>query len=247
LTISRGGVLSQSPDSGEKIAEKLNLPVQRTSSSDSRYKDHLLIWAGTGRSLDLNMTLFDLPEDLTLLTIGNHGDVIWQKGLSSDYQGVHHFLDREPSGTGLVEWRLHRGVFLAAAPYFGASRWNSLMRIHQSKALDPWRLGGDYDRPIPRRIVEQRGIEREAFGRKKTQTASRQIHHPTNREHLESLAEFLRRHGAKLPPRLGVFQRPVDVVKSLAVSWVRPGSREPLRDLYFNWANTYLAENVYRQ
>jgi hypothetical protein len=192
------------------------------------------------------MTLFDLPDDLTLLTIGNHGDVIWQKGLSSDYQASHHFLDREPSGTGLVEWRLHRGVFLAAVPYFGASKWDCLLRINESEALDPWRVGGDYDRPIPRRIVEQRGIERKAFGRKKTHTASRPIYHPKDREQLESLAEFLAQRGERLPRRFGVLQRPIDVVKSRVLARMSSIRRDDLRDLYFDWANTYLAENVYR-
>src|SRR2546427_8786426 len=31
----------------------------------------------------------------------------------------------------------------------------------------PWRLGSDYDRPIPRRILEEAGIPRRLFGNRK--------------------------------------------------------------------------------
>ncbi len=245
LTISRGGVFSHLHDSGERVAETLGIPVRTALSVDSRYKDHLLVWAGTGRSLDLNMTLFDFPDDLTLLTIGNHGDTMWEKGLSKAHQASHHFLDRDPSGAGLVEWRLHHGAFFAAVPYFGASKWDCLSKIHSSKAMDPWRVGGSYDRPIPRRIVEERGVAREAFGTKKSLTSSRPIYHPTDPVHGEALEDFLAKHGKKLPPRLGLLQRPVDIVRSLAIARMGLEPRDDFRDLYFTWANTYLAENVY--
>jgi hypothetical protein len=206
----------------------------------------MLIWAGTGRSLDLNMTLFDFPDDLTLVTIGNHGDTMWEKSFSRDYQASHHFLDRDPSGSGLAEWRLHHGAFFAAVPYFGASRWDCLMKINASKAMDPWRVGGNYDRPIPRRIVEERGVEREAFGRKKSLTSSRPIYHPTDPMQREDLKRFLIKYGKKAPPRLGLLQRPIDILQSLSIAWMGLKPRDDFRDLLFTWANTYLAENVYR-
>jgi hypothetical protein len=246
LTIARGGVLSLLNDSGDRIADKLDLPIRRFLSRDLGYKDHLLIWAGTGRSLDLNVTLFDFPDDLTLLVVGTHGDVIWQKGLTSEYQRSRHFLDREPSGTGLTEWRLHRGVFLAAIPFLGASKWDCLRRIHESDAMDPYRLGGGYDRPIPRRIVEERGVERNAFGRKKTQTASRSIYHPSDREHMHDLAKFLAGKNKKLPRRLGILQRPVHLLRNQVHSRTGWFPRKSFDDLYFLWANNYLAEHVYQ-
>jgi hypothetical protein len=239
-------VLSLLNDSGEKIADKLELPIRGFRSRDSGYKDHALVWAGTGRSLDLNVTLFDFPDDLTLLVVGTHGDVIWQKGLNREYQESRHFLDREPSGTGLTEWRLHRGVFLAAIPFIGASQWDCLMRINESDAMNPYRVGGSYDRPIPRRIVEQRGVERDAFGRKKTQTASRSIYYPSDRRHRHDLVEFLARRDKKLPPRFGVLQRPIHILRNQLHSRLGWFQRKAYDDLYFLWANSYLAEHVYR-
>ena len=36
-----------------------------------------------------------------------------------------------------------------------------------SDEMKEWSVGGEYDRPIPRRIVEEAGIARESFGMKK--------------------------------------------------------------------------------
>jgi hypothetical protein len=245
LTINRGGVLSHLHDSGEQVAETLGVPIQRTVSTDSGYRDHMLVWAGTGHSYDLNMTLFDFPDDLTLLVVGTHGDIVWQKGLTSEYQESHHFLDRDATGLGLSEWRLHRGMFFAAIPYFGASKLDCLMKINLSSELDPWRVGGSYDRPIPRRIVEQRGVPRTAFGRRKTRTISRPIYYPSDREHRHDLEQFLARRNKKLPLRFGVLQRPIDMIRNQAIGRTGWFNRQDFDDLYFLWANNYLAKNVY--
>jgi hypothetical protein len=33
--------------------------------------------------------------------------------------------------------------------------------------MKPWRIGGDYDRPVPRRLVESAGVPRELYGQNK--------------------------------------------------------------------------------
>jgi hypothetical protein len=37
--------------------------------------------------------------------------------------------------------------------------------------MAPWSIGGEYDRPIPRRIVEEAGVERDSFGQSKKAVA----------------------------------------------------------------------------
>src|SRR5690606_38494472 len=54
-----------------------------------------------------------------------------------------------------------------AVPYLGARRREDLYRITHSDELGPWRLNVPYDRPLPRRIAEERGVPREMFGQKK--------------------------------------------------------------------------------
>jgi hypothetical protein len=43
--------------------------------------------------------------------------------------------------------------------------------IGRSPSMRSWTVGGDYDRPIPRRIVEEAGIPRGAFAKRKRHVA----------------------------------------------------------------------------
>lgn len=54
-----------------------------------------------------------------------------------------------------------------SVPMIGARRFGDVGNISRSAALRPWSIGGDYDRPIPRRILEQAGIRRGAFATRK--------------------------------------------------------------------------------
>jgi hypothetical protein len=74
-------------------------------------------------------------------------------------------------GRRLTEFRLRVG-FLVFSPLFVAGLHLPAIRdITRSPAMAPWRIGGSYDRPIPRRILEQAGIPRVAFGVRKSRTA----------------------------------------------------------------------------
>jgi hypothetical protein len=43
-------------------------------------------------------------------------------------------------------------------------RHRDIWKVTISEEMGPWRLGNDYDRPIPRRIVEEKGVPRNLFG-----------------------------------------------------------------------------------
>jgi hypothetical protein len=81
-------------DSGEEIAEKLGIPVKSVVDRRSAYRDIDLVLAGLGESRDLNMTLFDYPDDLTLLVLGTAGDFVWQSAFKNEFNDSNHFLDR---------------------------------------------------------------------------------------------------------------------------------------------------------
>jgi hypothetical protein len=102
----------------------------------------------------------------SLLMTGRNGENFW----STDKQA--HPLLQEPtavlmSGTTLVEFRLRAGVIHLPVPYCGALHCSSIHRITLSPEMKPWSVGGNYDRPIPRRIIEEAGVPRELFGRRK--------------------------------------------------------------------------------
>jgi hypothetical protein len=68
---------------------------------------------------------------------------------------------------GLTELRLYCSFVQVAIPFIGAIHRRDILQITSSREMDPWRIGTDYDRPIPRRIAEQAGVPREQFGQRK--------------------------------------------------------------------------------
>ncbi len=257
LTISRYGILQRRDDSGEEIAEMLGIPVKSFIGRRSAYRDYDLVWAGLGLPGDLNMTLFDYPDDLTLLVVGTAGDFAWQNGLKQEFTDSHPFLDRhDTTCCQLAEWRLHKGVFLANIPSIGVSRLDCLKLINDNPAMDPWRIGGDYDRPIPRRILEQQGVRRDKFGIKKTGTiCGYHRFHFSHSEQQNDLKEFFKLHGKRIPgKKLG---RLTDIVhflriklqdlarKKKFVKFARFVRLPDYDDLLFVWANTRLAKSNY--
>ena len=255
LTISRIGTFSQYDDSGKNIAKMLGISAQCVVSRPSRYRDHDLIWAGLGRPDDLNMTLFAYPDDLMLLITGIHGGNVWDRHLRQGRTHAQHFLDREADGCGMNEWRLHKGVFIASIPCIGASRLDCMKRVNESLEMRPWRVGGRYDRPVPRRIVEQQGVGRDEFGQTKRATIAKfPRYYPHDRGLQADLEEFLLRHGRRLPRRLGVFTEAVHVARAKVSRAARKGKwpriarvaqLPDLDDLVFVWANQRLANEVY--
>ena len=92
---------------------------------------------------------------------GYHGDKIWD--IANDYPG-DDIRRGDPSGTALTEFRLHAGFLHCAVPFFAVRAATSILAISQAEAMRLWDVGGGYSRPICRRIVENAGLPRDAFG-----------------------------------------------------------------------------------
>ena len=78
---------------------------------------------------------------------------------------------RGMSGLSLTEYRLWAGFIHCPVPYFGARQAPDINAITRSDEMVPWDVGGNYNRPIPRRIAEEAGIPRAAFGIRKRGTS----------------------------------------------------------------------------
>lgn len=103
---------------------------------------------------------------------GYHGDMVW--GLNTPDKYVADVVRRKDlSGLNLTEIRLKAGFINAAVPFIMARRIERIMAISRSPEMAPWRVHTDYDRPIPRRIAETRGVPRRAFGQEKKFVADR--------------------------------------------------------------------------
>lgn len=73
---------------------------------------------------------------------------------------------------GLSEIGLQWGLIQVAPSYIGDRNRRDIFRVTMSDEMAPWRLGGEYDRPIARRIAEEiGGIARDSFGRQKQAAA----------------------------------------------------------------------------
>ena len=53
-------------------------------------------------------------------------------------------------------------------PFIGCTSQVSIYQLTVSEEMAPWSVDYSYDKPIARRLVEEAGIDRDAFGVKKT-------------------------------------------------------------------------------
>ena len=95
-----------------------------------------------------------------LIVTGFGGDAIWHRD-----HGVHAPAKAPfyAGGYSGVNFNLRLPALSVAAPAIGAGAPGRIGALSRSAEMRPWSLGGDYDRPLPRRIAEQAGIPRDAF------------------------------------------------------------------------------------
>lgn len=135
------------------------------------YPDEEAVWAALGQPYDLNLTLLRYHKPLTLLFTGYHGDIVWDR---QPHHESTSLVRHDPTGTGFAELRLLRGVFHCSVAFWGIRDQADIHAISNAPEMSPWTLGTDYDRPIPRRIIETAGIVRGAFARRKSATSHEQ-------------------------------------------------------------------------
>ncbi|HXK25891.1 MAG TPA: hypothetical protein VMS55_24705 [Myxococcota bacterium] len=158
-------------DSGREIAERLGLRV--TEYPHLAYRDLPGMPEAEASLCDWgwNAPYAAMEPQLTgaLLLSGSHGDIVWRT--SPVFPSLRHPTATTTGGGSMLELRLRAGYAHMAVPYVVSMDPRPLRRISLSAEMRPWSIGGDYDRPIPRRIVEQAGIPREGFGRSKSNAA----------------------------------------------------------------------------
>jgi hypothetical protein len=136
---------------------------------------------------------------------GHHGGIVWR--LHQTVPGP--YLQRgDCGGLSLTEFRLVVGFIHLPLPFWGARRIAEINAIGHSDEMRPWRLGTGYDRPIPRRILEEAGVPRALFGFSKNAVTVNLRSFPqflTDRS-LEDYLGWVRQHRrdwlsrARLPP-----------------------------------------------
>lgn len=150
-------------DSGRAIVEQLGYSrVLEKADREYRSYERAEEFVATGE-LATSVYMAAVVDELrgTYVLSGVHGDKVW--GRSYKYAGRELIRSFLPD-TARKEFRLATGFFFFPIPFIAAMRHEEICRISNSTEMQPWQIGGDYDRPIPRRIVESAGVPRELFG-----------------------------------------------------------------------------------
>jgi hypothetical protein len=102
-----------------------------------------------------------------LLLSGHFGDDVWNRDPRKILPDLRQRTPAGLSGTAMTEFRLRVGFQHFPLPFTAAEHIDAIYSITTSPAFRPWSVGGSYDRPIARRIVEEAGVPRDLFGQKK--------------------------------------------------------------------------------
>lgn len=155
-------------DSGREIGELLFDEVIERNRQDYFRNPGMpeAEFAALGDAGDVPFSSFEDVLPGALLTTGfpNVWDPHWRLGPD--------LRRHDASGSSLGEFRLRLGFIHVPVPFIGCERHDDILAIGSSREMDPWRIGGLYDRPIARRIAESGGVPRHMFGQRKSAAAT---------------------------------------------------------------------------
>lgn len=153
-------------DSGLPVAKALEIKVETVNRHEWKKKltlpmEDALRSSGLGSDIPLTVA----PIFGCVYLSGFNGGGVWNKKLS----GISpHAPRKDLTGLGLTEWRLWATTIHVPIPFLGVRALPDINAISNSSELSPWDLKGNfYSRPIPRRFLEERGVERGSFGTEK--------------------------------------------------------------------------------
>lgn len=115
-------------------------------------------------AIDITMAGLESIAGGRLVISGIHGDAVWSL---EDLPHLDQLRRGDSAGASFSEFRLRTDWLHVPLPFVGARGWASLRAVSASPEMQPWRLGGHYDRPIPRRILQEAGVGPDLFGRTK--------------------------------------------------------------------------------
>ena len=173
-----------SDDSGRQIGRILGLDVTEYDPNAYLTRNDLpeAEFAATGGGGgSVIMTALEQRLAGKILLTGYYGDGAWER---ANVKGGVDMATWDSAGADMIYFRTRVGFLHLAVPSIGYSEFTSLQMIANSEEMRPWRLQrNDYDRPIPRRIVEEAGVPSELFGqRKKVAARSLRLCNPVSIE-----------------------------------------------------------------
>jgi hypothetical protein len=158
-------------DSGEEIARALDMAIAVADRRAYLQREDLVtpeaeFFCHGLEGSDVNYLAFEPRMQHRVLFTGCHGDTMWEKDKVPSAVIKRGDLD----GGSLGEYRRRVDFIHLPLPYVGALRHHDVVAISNLAEMAPYSIGGDYDRPIARRILEEAGVPRAAFGQAKKAT-----------------------------------------------------------------------------
>lgn len=155
------------PDSGASIAARLGMscsefPRQYSlREGDDCYIAEFLATGLSGEDIVYKPVESRLRN--VVLVTGLHGDTIWGR------RAIPNSVIRVTAAgmCSMTEFRLRVGFVHLPLPLLCARRHPSIHRISNSPEMKKWSVPAKDDRPIPRRIIEEAGVPRGSFARRK--------------------------------------------------------------------------------
>jgi hypothetical protein len=202
----------------------------------------------------LSWTQFELPQPVCALFIGSYCDTIWSRQAIPD-----GYQERVQSFLSMSESRLWTGMLQCAVSFLGVRHAAEINAISRSREMAPWSVGGDYDRPIARRMLEEAGLPRGSFAiRKKDTSHESAFRWPYSPAPSTSYRSYLTDLGKRPPsPHQIPLIRACASIESLwanNIGWrlrlprsTRPGQGISYPEMLFRWANEELASIYYRE
>jgi hypothetical protein len=176
-------------DSGALVAEALELNLtsfKRNTSLEINGNFPITeFWASGGSCSEYTLRPLCEAVDGRLLFTGYCGDLYYLSDRESRYQRT------DLGGGSLGEIRKRVGFIHLPIPFIGIEQQKTLLNISLSDEMRPWFEGRLYDKPIPRRIAEECGVPRRAFGSTKQSIGSIENRYSINNQ---SLALIVKNH-----------------------------------------------------
>jgi hypothetical protein len=266
-------------DDGAAIARRLNLQplvVKRSAWKAQRSPEALFLAADAwGKEVGLAGTPLSLNG--RVLITGHAGGTAWGMTFktgaapsnASGEPPLHSLVRSSFSGLSMTEYRLHAGFIHLPVAFMGLRQFPDLLKLSNSSEMAEWDIGGEYSRPICRRLLEEAGVARDMFGTRKTGPAIKFLRgedawSPTGRR---AFFRWLRKHRADYAISLSTLLELRGLLGALDIAfetqvrgrgWIRRKARRfgfrlaerikamGMNDLAFVWATDTVRESYRR-
>ena len=155
-------------DNGKQIACDLGYKQVHEVERDEYKRNHNFVEAEGAACGQIGGMIFEGSENLCsgkLIFMGTRGDSVWERlnenvndELAFPYNGYAQ------ASLSPVEHLFRINSIVVHVPLIGADSWPDIAKISNSVEMNAWSVGDRYDRPIARRILEEKGIQRNEFG-----------------------------------------------------------------------------------